>query len=621
MQAEPVQKFAITVFEDLASQSKDERLLTLNELEKHLVNAGPYASKQQCPLFKLAKFGDIRTDKNSLRHNENVLSISGIECDYDGKKISIDEAHRLLKSAGVKALLYTSPSHTVAQPRWRLVCPLSNETKPSYRSIFVSWVNGVFAGVLAGESFTLSQAFYFGRVSGAEFRYTSTLNDDSCRFVDLIPTLDHEAIGKATHAESGQVSGVDLFESRIAELGRKLKQGDGKRDLLKLQFASLAHRGASSDELMIFAEGISQKYFADGYDAANIRQLAEASVVNAIADGFTDESIEPQNRYRSLSGGDLKALPPIEWLIKGLVPRQGVAALYGPSGSGKSFLAIDFASAVAGASTSWFGYRVKHAPVIYCALEGETGIRNRVEAWKEHHGRECPDGLRFLLEPIDLLKTADVTALCAALTRGTVVIIDTLNRASPGADENTSKDMGLLLLAIKKIEQTTRAAVIFVHHTGKDADKGLRGHSSLIGAVDASMLVRRGEACRTIQFMKAKDGQDGITKSFNLEQKHLGCDADGDAITSCVIVPFDPIPSGPKLTPQQKLVLKCFHDCDPMGVGFVTDADWRERSYDLLAKGSETNRKAFNNAKNVLIATGVVREVETGWVLITPGIA
>jgi hypothetical protein len=85
---ETLERFAFTVFENLASQSKDEHTLSLSELEKYLVTAGPFESKHQCPLFKLARFGDIRTDKNSLRHNDNVLSINGVECDYDGGKIN-----------------------------------------------------------------------------------------------------------------------------------------------------------------------------------------------------------------------------------------------------------------------------------------------------------------------------------------------------------------------------------------------------------------------------------------------------------------------------------------------------------------------------------------------------
>jgi AAA domain len=613
---EASKRFTVTTFSNVASESKDELSLTLSELESRLVNAGPFDSKSQCPLFKLARFGDVRTVKKSLRHNENLLLISGIECDYDGEKISIEEAHRLLKRAGVKALLYTSPSHTAAQPRWRLVCPLLNETKPSYREIFVSWVNGIFAGALAGESFTLSQAFYYGRVRGTNFQYISTLNEASCDFIDLLPKLDQYAIGKVTKAESGQPSGVALFESRVAELGRKLKQGDGKRDLLKTCFVSFAHRGATADELMVFAEGINQKYFADGYDTANIQQLAQASVVNALASGFTDEPDNQPQRYQHLSGSDLNSLPPIEWLIKGLLPRHGLGALYGPSGSGKSFLAIDLAAAIAGNEDRWFDHRVKHAPVLYCALEGEAGIRNRMEAWKRYRSRECPQELRFLLAPFDLMRPTDVNELCESLLPGTVVVLDTLNRASPGADENTSKDMGLILNALKQIEQATGTLVLFVHHTGKDQSKGLRGHSSLFAAIDAAIEVAAEAVSKSFRVAKSKDSEDGKIKHFKLEQVHLGHDEDGDAITSCVVSTFDLPPIGPRLTPQQSLVLQCFHDCDPFGLGVVTDEVWRQKVFAAINSDKpNTNVQAFLKGKKALVEAGIVREGDSGWAL------
>jgi putative DNA primase/helicase len=36
---------------------------------------------------------------------------------------------------------------------------------------------------------------------------------------------------------------------------------------------------------------------------------------------------------------------------------------------------------------------------------------------------------------------------------------------------------------------------------------------------------------------KSKDGADGHGRAFRLQQEHLGSDAEGEAITSCVVVP------------------------------------------------------------------------------------
>ncbi|MGC8703819.1 MAG: AAA family ATPase, partial [Thiomonas sp.] len=95
---------------------------------------------------------------------------------------------------------------------------------------------------------------------------------------------------------------------------------------------------------------------------------------------------EPAGRYRLRSAAEIAALPPVRWLVRGVLPAEGLAALFGASGSGKSFLALDLAAAIA-EGRRWFGYRVNAAPVVYVGLEGEAGLSQRVQAWEKHHRR------------------------------------------------------------------------------------------------------------------------------------------------------------------------------------------------------------------------------------------
>jgi hypothetical protein len=118
-----------------------------------------------------------------------------------------------------------------------------------------------------------------------------------------------------------------------------------------------------------------------------------------------------------------------------------------------------------------------------------------------------------------------------------VVFLDTLNRAAPTSDENSSKDMGEILEAAKQLQALTGGLVVLVHHTGKDSTKGLRGHSSLFAALDAAVEVSREGERREWRVAKSKDGADGDTKAFRLQVEMLGTDAHGEAITSCVVVP------------------------------------------------------------------------------------
>lgn len=250
----------------------------------------------------------------------------------------------------------------------------------------------------------------------------------------------------------------------------------------------------------------------------------------------------PVCRYRVLAADDLLNTPPLRWLVRGVVPAQGLACMYGASGSGKSFLALDMCAAVAGGA-EWFDCRVTAASVAYVALEGEHGFRQRVNAWQQHHGRDIPNALRFVMQPFDLRNSDDMVELADAVIAsggaGGLLIIDTLNRASGGADENSSKDMGEIIDAAKGLQAKLGGTVLLIHHSGKDATKGLRGHSSLHAALDAAVEVRRDGDRRKWVIAKSKDDGDSAAYPFRLEVIEIGTDEHGDPLTSCAVEPDD----------------------------------------------------------------------------------
>lgn len=231
--------------------------------------------------------------------------------------------------------------------------------------------------------------------------------------------------------------------------------------------------------------------------------------------------------------------------MRGVLPARGLAAIAGPSASGKSFLAFDMAAAIAG-GWRWFGQRVEAAPVVYAALEGEAGYKLRAQAWEAHHCKALPYELRLMLDTFKLTEAQDVKDLAAVVPAGAVVIIDTLNRAAPESDENSSRDMGLILEAAKRLQALTGGLVVLVHHTGKDESKGLRGHSSLFAALDAVVTVSRDGDRREWKMGKSKDGADGEAHTFKLQVETLGFDEHRDSLTSCVVVPTNEPPKEPK---------------------------------------------------------------------------
>lgn len=271
----------------------------------------------------------------------------------------------------------------------------------------------------------------------------------------------------------------------------------------------------------------------NNFDANDLAQRDGLDVLAALLEAAT-EPPKPEPRYKLLGSVDLHALPPLQWRVCGVLPAVGLAGLFGPSASGKSFLGFDMAAHIAQGSR-WFDCRVEAAPVVYAALEGEAGFKLRAQAWEALHGHTLPDGLHMVLQPFKLTDPRDVKDLAAVVPAGAVVFIDTLNRAAPTADENSSRDMGEILEAAKRLQSLINGLVVLVHHTGKDASKGLRGHSSLFAALDAAVEVSRDGDRREWKVAKAKDGADGDAHPFRLEVETLGIDAYGEPITSCTV--------------------------------------------------------------------------------------
>jgi hypothetical protein len=248
-------------------------------------------------------------------------------------------------------------------------------------------------------------------------------------------------------------------------------------------------------------------------------------------------TIQGSKKYTLLTPKQLELFPPLEWAIKHIFPRQGIVAIYGPSQSGKSFLAMDAGIAIA-EGQRWFSRKVIRSSVVYIALEGEGGYQNRVKAWQEVNHREVPDNFRFLIKQTFHLDNAnDVDALASVVKKGSVIIIDTLNRAAPTADENSSEDMGRILEGAKRLQALIEGLITIVHHTGKDASRGARGHSSFFAALDAAIEVKRDGQTnqRSWSLAKAKDSEDGANHYFDLIPVALGQDSDLEVVTSCAI--------------------------------------------------------------------------------------
>lgn len=244
-----------------------------------------------------------------------------------------------------------------------------------------------------------------------------------------------------------------------------------------------------------------------------------------------------KSRFRIHTVDEIVSRPPMLWWVKGVIPRQGIGSIYGQPASGKSFLAIDLLAAVQKGEW-WFGYRTKHCPVVYLALEGQGGLCTRLKVYAQQKGKieiavmDMAFDIRDAEQRADLIEAIHVAGLADG-----IVCLDTLAASAAGMEENSSADMGEVIEGMKEIQRELNACVLFVHHAGKNGDKGMRGHSSLLGAVDFAIEVTREEKGdkRTWRVAKSKDGEGNIQRDFRLSVATVGRDEDGEPIGSCYI--------------------------------------------------------------------------------------
>lgn len=259
------------------------------------------------------------------------------------------------------------------------------------------------------------------------------------------------------------------------------------------------------------------------------------------------------SRFRAVTWCDLDAPgPEHEWLIKGVLTRGERSMTAGPSQSGKSFLVLDQAMAIA-RGVDWMGCRTLHGGVVYQAGEGGKGIKKRLRAYRQANGLSLEENLPFVLlpSPIDLYANDDHTNLLIdeilhwAETFPVpleLIVLDTLSAATPGANENASEDMSRVLARAERIVDATKAHVMLVHHMNAEGSRP-RGHTSIFANLDNVVTVRKveglhdgdGRPIREAKVTKQKDGEDGRTFRFVLPSVQIGTDIDGDAITSCVV--------------------------------------------------------------------------------------
>ena len=233
--------------------------------------------------------------------------------------------------------------------------------------------------------------------------------------------------------------------------------------------------------------------------------------------------------------------PRPDWIIRDVLPKADLAVIFGESGSGKSFLSLDLAFAVA-RGVDWNGKKVKQGRVAYICAEGSGDFRNRLRAYVRHNDISKEEFEKIPLQILgaapNLMDLTQAKALAAAiLAQGDVslVFIDTFAQTTPGANENSGEDVGKALAHCREISKITHSMAVLVHHAGKDLTKGARGWSGLRAAADAEINVSGLEGVREVMISKQKGGEAGLRWGMKLVVIGVDHHEDGAIMNSCAV--------------------------------------------------------------------------------------
>lgn len=313
--------------------------------------------------------------------------------------------------------------------------------------------------------------------------------------------------------------------------------------------------------------------------------------------------------------------PPPKWIVKGVLPQAALAVIFGDSGSGKTFFALDMAISVA-TGRPWRDTPVAAGGVAYVVAEGAGGFVDRAFAYCHQHGLAAGEfPLHILADQPNLMQKPDVDDLIAELKLCgplSVIYLDTYARVMGEGNENEAKDVNKIVRHCARLHKATGAIVVLIHHSGKDTTKGARGSGALRAAADAEIEVKKGGSFRTATITKMKDGSDDAQFKFKLQSVVIGIDEDGDDRTSCIVEHLpDSTPAAveerkPRGTQQKHIweLLQTYYPDEE-----VSEAEFLEFAKDHATSANDPNWKkkiqdavsGLANAEFISVVSGYIR--------------
>ena len=391
---------------------------------------------------------------------------------------------------------------------------------------------------IAGDG---GKLYHPGGEAGGKFWMVGTMDETGTIYV-----AEGFATAATIHETTGRPCVVSYSASSIVPVTASLREMYGAmQDIVIVadhdnhgvgqKYADQASAKHGARVIMPPIEGMDANDYAQaGHDlAALLVQQTGTAVIDKLQVVFGDQL-----------GNDYEA--PDE-LVEGLMTIGSSVVVYGDSNSGKTFWALSVATAIATGSDC-YGRKTDPGLVVYLASEAPASIRSRMQAIKKFHGCNL-ENLAMVPVPMNFYSGAqdahDVIEMVRAIEQikgqpVRLIIGDTLARMSAGANENSGEDMGPVMARFDQVAAATGAAMMIIHHNGKDAARGARGWSGIRAHIDTEIEVSEKDGTRSVSVTKQRElPSKGETIYFKLEVIEMGTTKFGGTATTCVAVADD----------------------------------------------------------------------------------
>lgn len=191
-------------------------------------------------------------------------------------------------------------------------------------------------------------------------------------------------------------------------------------------------------------------------------------------------------------------IPPVEFLVPGLLVSIGLTGIVAKPKIGKSWLSLDLGVSVASGG-DFLGRKCQQADVLYLSLEDSfSRLQNRLE--KVLQGRSVPSGLALAIQSktLDNGLIDDLQGHLKARPNTKLIIIDTLQKVR-GQQKRAetlyaydSRELGLL----KGFADKNGISVVLIHHTRKGEDvsdpfQDVSGSQGIFGILDTCIILTK----------------------------------------------------------------------------------------------------------------------------------